>query len=106
MSLRWKETADLLAPAAVAGAVVGRLGCFLQGCCLGKVTELPWGVMFPRETAFRHPTQLYEMGALALFFLAILWLERRRPYRPGAVFFAGVLFYAVWRLASNFLRAG
>ena len=105
LRLRWKETADLLAPAAVAGAVVGRFGCFLQGCCLGKVTDLRWGVAFPRESAFRYPTQLVEMGALALFFLAILWLERRHPHRPGAVFFAGILFYAVWRLGGDFLRA-
>src|SRR4029077_3547831 len=63
---------DAVAPAGVAGLGVGRLGCFLAGCCFGRPTTLPWGVIFPALGApARHPVQLYAAaGDLAL----VAWL--------------------------------
>jgi phosphatidylglycerol:prolipoprotein diacylglycerol transferase len=39
--------ADCAAPGVAIGVAVGRVGCFLNGCCHGKVCDLPWGVAFP-----------------------------------------------------------
>src|SRR5262245_439092 len=46
LGLPWRQFGDLLIPLAAAGLVVIRLGCFLNGCCFGKVSELPWSVAF------------------------------------------------------------
>jgi phosphatidylglycerol:prolipoprotein diacylglycerol transferase len=99
--------ADLGTLPALAAGVIGRMGCFLQGCCLGKMMEGDWGllfgVMFPSEPIFRYPIQLYEMVVLSLLFILLVVLERR-PHRPGAIFVTGVTLYADWRLVSDFLR--
>ncbi|MCK4850327.1 MAG: prolipoprotein diacylglyceryl transferase [Phycisphaerae bacterium] len=42
---------DLLAPALMLGLAFGRMGCFLNGCCHGKVSKLPWAVSFPYGSA-------------------------------------------------------
>ena len=42
---------DSAVPGFVAGIVLMRVGCFLNGCCFGKVTSLPWGVTFPAGSA-------------------------------------------------------
>ena len=64
----WK-LADTIAPSLALGQFIGRLGCFLNGCCYGVSTELPWGVKFNSPSSLIpyamlgkkvHPTQLYE----------------------------------------------
>ena len=45
---------DAVAPAIMMGLVFGRIGCFLNGCCFGRVTELPWGVSFPKFGGSAH----------------------------------------------------
>jgi phosphatidylglycerol:prolipoprotein diacylglycerol transferase len=91
---------------------LGRLGCFLAGCCYGRPTSLPWGVVFPEtsEAASRwgfgvpiHPTQIYE----AVYLLAIaIVLGATRPEKrfEGEVFLKLVLLYSVARLFNDFLR--
>ncbi|MGQ9526026.1 MAG: prolipoprotein diacylglyceryl transferase, partial [Armatimonadota bacterium] len=57
--------ADLLSPGAALGYAVARIGCFLNGCCYGAPTSLPWAVCFPHHlgahshTPPSHPAQLY-----------------------------------------------
>ncbi len=94
---------QLAAPIAL-GLFVGRLGCFLHGCCYGTVTSLPWGVDFG-DGLRRHPTQLYE----ALFWLAaflVLLPLRRRAVAPGRLFGGLMLSYFAFRFGEEFLRAG
>ena len=45
----WR-TADVLAPGVVIGQAIGRLGCFMNGCCYGHPTAVPWGVKFPHDS--------------------------------------------------------
>ena len=71
---------------------IGRLGCFLAGCCFGKDSTLPWAVHL------RHPVQLYE--ALGLFILGyLLWKSRKNNLFAG--YFIG---YGVLRFSLEFLR--
>ena len=100
-------TTDVFAPGIALGHVIGRMGCFLAGCCWGKPAELPWAVTFsdpfaaanvgtPLHAAL-HPTQLYESGAELLILVGLLLLERRgRPF-PGRTFWGYMLAYAVSR---------
>ncbi len=87
----------------VAGAVaVGRLGCFVAGCCHGVATGLPWGVDFG-DGIRRHPTQVYEtiFHASAAAVLAIL---QRRGLFQGQLIKIYILAYLSYRFATEFLR--
>lgn len=98
------RTVDLLIPPLALAHAFGRVGCFLNGCCYGKFTLLPWGVRFPGEEFRRHPTQLVEALALLVIFLFLKRLERRDP-PPGTVLLAYGLSYGLWRFCIEFLRA-
>jgi phosphatidylglycerol---prolipoprotein diacylglyceryl transferase len=95
--------ADALAVAVPLGHAVGRLGCFVAGCCFGRPTTLPWGVHVHSDLAGHapadlavHPVQLYEAGVqLALAGLA--WRFASRFRRPGSVFLAVAGAYAAAR---------
>jgi phosphatidylglycerol:prolipoprotein diacylglycerol transferase len=56
-----RELLDAIAPAGLLALGIGRLGCFLAGCCWGQPTGLPWGVVLPElGPPPRHPLQLYS----------------------------------------------
>ena len=101
------RVADMCSPVVALGLFFGRMGCFLNGCCYGRPTELPWGVDFPTLAghAHVHPTQLYEaIGSLALWAL-LYWVARPHKRRHGDVFAWFLIGYGVLRFALEFLRA-
>ncbi len=106
---RWRKISflkvlDFLIPFEALTHAFGRVGCFLNGCCYGKVCHLPWAVTFPDVPEPRHPTQIYE----ALFNLGLfLYLSRRykQKHFPGEISTVYFMFYAVWRFLIEFLRA-
>lgn len=59
--LNFWRLADSLIPATGLGIGIARIGCFLNGCCFGKETSLPWGAIFPKGSA----PYLYEVGKTA-----------------------------------------
>lgn len=98
----WKLL-DFVVPYVALAHAFGRLGCFLNGCCYGKVCDLPWAVRFPELAHPVHPTQLYE----ALFDLALFFFLRARTQRAkftGEVSLLYLLLYAMGRYAIEFLR--
>jgi phosphatidylglycerol:prolipoprotein diacylglycerol transferase len=109
--------ADLVAPAVVTGqAVIGRIGCTINGCCYGLPTSLPWGVVYTHSDSLYianggplgvavHPTQVYEILYGLLVFGVLLKL-RGRVKPDGSLFLIYLCLYAVWRLGIDFLRPG
>ena len=81
-----KTFADCVAVGGAVGQAIGRVGCFLVGDDYGRVTDVPWGVSFPRGApptlAPVHPTQLYEIAWL----LPVAWLLWRRRRRSPFLF--------------------
>ena len=75
-SVRDASSRPRIAPGIAFGHVVGRLGCFMAGCCYGHETNVPWAVTFTNPLAREnvgtplgvplHPTQLYEAGVEAI----------------------------------------
>lgn len=94
---------DLFVPALALAQGFGRIGCFLNGCCFGLPTALPWGVSFPFSGHPVHPTQLYE--AVFCFALAALlfFLWQRRP-RTGTVAASYFILYPTGRFLFEFVR--
>jgi phosphatidylglycerol:prolipoprotein diacylglycerol transferase len=105
------EVLDIIAPSMILGVSIGRIGCFLAGCCFGKPTSLPWGVTFPEESFAWiemgsqkiHPTQLYSVVSLFSIFIILLILQRRMKF-SGQLFLLSVLMYSIHRLLIDFLR--
>lgn len=95
---------NAFAPALALGLVVGRIGCFLQGCCYGTETVLPWGVNFG-DGVLRHPTQMYE-ALLGLGLLAAFFSMGRRHAREGLYFDIFLIAYFGFRFLEEFLREG
>jgi phosphatidylglycerol:prolipoprotein diacylglycerol transferase len=93
---------NLFAPAIAAGVAVGRIGCFLRGCCHGTPTALPWGVDFG-EGVPRHPVQVYESLFMLAAFVALTWV-RDRARHPAVLFWALMAGYFAFRFAAEFIR--
>lgn len=99
-----QRSLDTLSVPTLAAMAIGRVGCFLAGCCRGIETSLPWGVHYGSDAHAVHPVQLYESGADLLL---IGVLTRFVPQRdPGKRFGIAVGGYAMIRFLTEFLRAG
>ncbi len=99
------ELADIGALAVPIGLMLGRIGNFINGELFGRVTTLPWGVVFPLGGAVpRHPSQLYEAFFEGPVLFGILWWLRLRRGRPGDVLVAFFIGYGIFRFLIEFLR--
>lgn len=101
---------DICGEATAFGLFTGRIGCFFAGCCWGKPTAQPWGVIFANPESFAalhnvplHPTQLYEaFGGMLIFIYAFVRNSRRRY--SGQTFFHAISLYAILRFIVEFFR--
>jgi phosphatidylglycerol:prolipoprotein diacylglycerol transferase len=98
---------DAAGPGLALGYAIGRLGCFMNGCCYGVPTELPWGVHFDASGpgVRSHPVQLYAL-AINLVLTALLVRAYRRPHRTGQVLALFAIGYSVYRFLIESLRKG
>ena len=110
--LQFGYFADLVAPAViVAQAVIGRIGCTINGCCYGVETSLPWGIVYTHPDSLGplgvavHPTQVYEL-IFGLIVFGILLKLRGRLKPDGSLFLIYLGLYSVWRIGIDFLRVG
>ncbi len=100
------EIMDFVAPLVPVGLGLGRFGNFINQELWGRVSDVPWAVVFGRDPwgLPRHPSQLYELlleGAL-LYWVLQFFVARRRPaWATTAVFAIG---YGVLRFLVEFLR--
>jgi phosphatidylglycerol:prolipoprotein diacylglycerol transferase len=98
---------DVIATVCVTGLFLVRIANFINGELWGKVTDLPWAVIFPQEPFARHPSQLYEAGLEGLVTgLILAWLVffRGGLKTPGFVAGAFVSLYALSRISVEFVR--
>lgn len=98
------ENIYILLPSLAISHGIGRIGCFLAGCCYGTICELPWKIFL--HGGYRHPVQLYE--ALLLIFLGTFLIKQihKGEYRnlPKKVMYTYFLSYSTIRFLLEFLR--
>lgn len=119
------DTMDFVTPLVPIGLGLGRLGNFIGGELWGRVTSVPWAVVFPKsldidprsaaelaelhasgalEPFARHPSQLYQMGIEGIVVFAVVWAFSSRPRRRYATAGVFALAYGVLRIAVEFVR--
>ncbi|MDR1660448.1 MAG: prolipoprotein diacylglyceryl transferase [Desulfovibrio sp.] len=96
---------DFVAPLVPPGLFFGRIGNFVNGELWGKVSDVPWAVIFPGGGPWpRHPTQLYEAALEGLALFALVWLYSAKPRKPGAVSGLFAVGYGLARFGVEFVR--
>lgn len=97
-------TGDLFAVVAPLGIGIGRIGCLLHGCCMGRVCEPAWYAMHDARGVARWPAVPVELVFNALALVAFLLL-RRLGLQRGQHFHLYLIAYGLFRFAHEFLRA-
>ena len=100
------QVADFVAPLVPLGYGAGRIGNFINGELWGRVTEVPWGMVFQTapDQLPRHPSQLYQafLGGLVIF--TIMWLYSRKPRPTMAVSGLFLICFGSYRFFVEFFR--
>jgi len=103
--LRFYPLADLAFLAAPIGLGLGRIGNFINGELYGRVTDVPWGMVFPGGGDLpRHPSQLYEALLEGVVMFAVLFTVSRKVRQDGVVFWAFIGLYGLFRFTLEFFR--
>ena len=101
------STGDSFALPVAIAVFMGRIGCFIGGCCFGTITDLPWGIHFSAAgdppNILRHPTQLYE-AAFHLLAAALLIVAQQYKWWPGQKLKVYLLAYLGYRFISEWIR--
>lgn len=96
---------DFAAPLAPIGLFFGRFGNFINQELWGKVTDVPWGMVFRTGGPLpRHPSMLYEMLTEGLILFLILFFYTLKPRPVGAAAGYGFLGYGFFRFMVEFVR--
>ena len=99
---------DIVCAVVPIGLFLGRIANFINGELFGRVTEMPWGFVFPRGGPLpRHPSQLYEAffeGLVLFVVLMFLYKKLNLKDRPGVVTGAFFIGYGVFRFGIEFFR--
>ena len=114
--IAFRRVADLFATLAPPGLMLGRIANFINGELWGRVTEVPWAVIFPMsrpdvpisEIPPRHPSQLYEAGlegaALVVYLQLRFWKSDVARAHPGQLSGEFLILYAAARIFCEFFR--
>ena len=100
--------ADIISCAAPIGIFLGRIANFINGELYGKITTLPWGIIFPNGGNLpRHPSQIYEAmleGVVLFLIINYLALKKELLYRTGYISSIFLILYSILRIFSEIYR--
>jgi len=94
---------DLVSPSIIFGLAITRIGCFLNWCCYGIQSNLPWAIKVGDDVA-RHPTQIYSMVADFAIFLFLFNFNKKRKKLDGSTTGLFFILYGTFRFLIEFIR--
>ena len=103
------QTTDVYIVTTPIGLGLGRIGNFINGELFGRVTDVPWAMVFPGGGPLpRHPSQLYECFFEGVVLFVLLWhlkdVKSRRNWPHGSMLAAFLIFYGIFRFFIEFFR--
>jgi phosphatidylglycerol:prolipoprotein diacylglycerol transferase len=98
-----EATGDTFAVIVPLGLALGRIGCWLHGCCLGRVCEPRWYAINDAAGAARYPVAPVEITFHLLAALTLWWMHRRGAWR-GQLFHVYLMGYGLFRIAHETVR--
>ncbi|MDI1351677.1 MAG: prolipoprotein diacylglyceryl transferase [bacterium] len=99
------QVADFVAPIVPLGLAAGRVGNFINGELWGRVTDVPWAVIYPHvDNLPRHPSQVYEFGLEGIGLFLLVWCYAAKPRQEGRVAAVFLIGYAICRLIAECFR--
>jgi len=105
VNMSFMSVADFVAPVAPIGLFFGRMGNFINQELWGKVTDVPWGMVFTNGGPLpRHPSMLYEAFLEGLLLMMVLWFVARKPRGLGTLSGLFLIGYACARIFVEFFR--
>lgn len=103
--LRFLPLADAVVPFAAFGLGLGRIGNFINAELYGRVTDVPWGMVFPgTDGRPRHPSQLYQSLFEGFLLFVVLQILYRKRLKVGVVFWSYIGLYGAVRFILEFFR--
>jgi phosphatidylglycerol:prolipoprotein diacylglycerol transferase len=101
----WMDITDFIAPMVPLGLAAGRLGNFINAELWGRVTDVPWAMIFPQvDRQPRHPSQLYQLALEGLLLFFILWWFSAKPRPRAAVSALFLIGYGGFRFIAEYFR--
>jgi phosphatidylglycerol:prolipoprotein diacylglycerol transferase len=101
----FRRIADLFIVTAPIGLGLGRIGNFINGELYGRVTSVPWGMIFPKGGPHpRHPSQLYESALEGGCLFIILWFLKGKKLPRGGLLAVFLFAYGIFRFSVEFFR--
>jgi len=99
------EVGDFVVPLVPLGLAAGRVGNFINGELWGRVTDVPWAMIYPHvDNQPRHPSQIYEFGLEGIALFILVWCYASKPRLTGRVSAVFLIGYAVCRLIAECFR--
>ncbi len=96
---------DLLVITAPIGLGLGRLANFINGELYGRITTVPWGMVFPQGGPMpRHPSQLYEAILEGVVLFSLLWMRKNKKSFQGELAADFLILYGLFRILIEFFR--
>ncbi len=110
-AINFWASADLYCATIPLGLGFGRIGNFINGELFGKVTTVPWAMVFPQGGSLpRHPSQLYEAICEGLLLFVLLWFSKNKPWQQkrnwphGSILALFLIGYGLIRTVIEFFR--
>ena len=97
---------DIIACVSPIGIFLGRIANFINGELIGKVTSVPWAIIFPSiDMAPRHPSQIYEafLEGVVLFYI-LRFIISKKGYKIGTCSYMFLILYGIFRSISEYFR--
>jgi len=99
------RVADIVTTTIPIGLGLGRIGNFINGELYGRITDLPWGMVFPGGGSLpRHPSQLYEAFLEGPVMFLIIWILGRKKRPAGVISWSFIALYGLFRFSVEFFR--